>query len=53
MLKELKKITWTKPKDLFINFIIVLLFSGIMTTMIYGIDLFSVYMQNIILSLFK
>ena len=53
MLKELKKITWTKPKDLLINFFIVLIFSSVMTGLIYGIDIFSVYMQNIILSLFN
>lgn len=51
MLKELKKITWTKPKDLLINFIIVLLFCSFMTLMIYGIDLLVVYVENLILSL--
>ena len=51
-IKELKKIQLTKPKDLISNFIVVLLFSVIMTLMIYGLDLLVVYIQNIILSLF-
>ena len=52
MIKELKKITWTKPSELIKNFIIVVCFSTILTTMIYLIDLFVVWVQNMILSLF-
>lgn len=53
LIKEnLKKITWTKPKDLLSNLLIVLIFSTFMTSMIYGIDLLVVYVENLIMSLF-
>lgn len=53
MLQDLKKITWTKPKELVSNFIIVLCFSVFMTSMIYGIDLLVVTFQQAILNLFS
>ena len=49
---DLKKITWTKPKDLLSNLLIVLIFSVFMTSLIYGIDIVVVYAENLIMSLF-
>ena len=49
---DLKKITWTKPKDLLSNLLIVLIFSVFITSLIYGIDIVVVYAENLIMSLF-
>lgn len=48
----LKKITWTKPRELFINFMIVVMFSAFMALSIYGIDMAAVAVQRAFLSLF-
>jgi len=51
MFKDLKKITWTKPKELFSNFVIVIVFSAVMLGFVSLIDLFVTYIQTLILSI--
>ena len=51
-LKELKKISWVKPKDLCINSLMVLIFTTIMTLLIYGEDLIIPSLMSIINNLF-
>lgn len=47
-LKELKKISWVKPKDLCINSFMVLVFTTIMTLLIYFEDLIISSIMSII-----
>ena len=49
LIQEAKKITWTSPKELVTNFMVVVLFSIFMTVLIYGIDLGVIFVQNIVL----
>lgn len=52
LMNELKKIKWTTPKELSGNFCVVVLFSAVVTALIYGIDTAVVAVQQAILQLF-
>lgn len=51
-MEELKKIKWTTPKELAGNFCIVVAFSAVVTSLIYGIDTVVVSIQHFIITLF-
>ena len=51
-LSELKKISWVKPKDLGINSLMVVVFTTIMTLLIYFEDLIISSVSTLINSLF-
>lgn len=51
MKEELKKIEWTKPKDMMTNFIIVICFSVFMTGLVYGLDALVLAVSNAIRTL--
>lgn len=48
---EFKKIKWTTPKELAGNFVVVVAFSAIVTSLVYGIDTAVVAAQQLIMSL--
>jgi len=51
-MKDLKKITWTSPKELFKNFGVVVIFSAFIAGMTYGIDTLVVAVYQAISSFF-
>lgn len=50
-IQEIKKITWTKPKTLFKNVGIVILFTSFFTLSIFLVDTFISYILNLIINL--
>lgn len=50
-LKEIKKITWSKPKTLFKNVGTVIIFTSFFTLSIFLVDTFISYILNLIIKL--